>query len=681
MAERRPAAPRCAALVGPYLSGKTTLFESLLFVSGGTNRKGSVRDGNTVGDSSPEARARRMSVEVSAGTTEFLGEKWTFLDCPGSVELAQETQNVLTVVDAAVVVCDPEPTKTLTLAPLLKFLDDRKIPHMLFINKMDTAMHRVREVLSALQAVSARPLVLRQIPVGTASDRGEEITGYVDLISERAYRYKSGDASDLVSVPETLAGEQKAARQELLESLADFDDKLLEQLLEDAVPSKEEIYQQIAKDLSEDLIVPVLLGAAERDHGVRRLLKALRHDVPGPAAAARRFGVDEKTTDTVAAVFKTYHQPHTGKLSLVRVLSGKVQEGMNLNGMRVGGVVRMQGQQATKLASAEAGEVVALARMDELQTGTVLTASGKPPGTFEWPAKLSPVYSLAIDAENRADEVKLTAALAKLVDEDPSLSIDHNQQSHELIVWGQGEIHLQIAFDRLRTKYNLPVKWHRPQVGYKETIRKGATHHARHKRQSGGHGQFGDVHVRIKPLTRGEGFVFHDEVVGGAIPRQYIPSVEEGVREYLVKGPLGYPVVDVEVALFDGQYHTVDSSDMAFKTAGRLAMSEAMPKCDPVLLEPICEVTIAVPNEFTNRVHTMISGRRGQILGFDTKEGWSGWDQVSAYLPQSELHDLIVELRSATMGVGTFAWKFHHLQELTGRLADKVTEQKAAAAS
>jgi elongation factor G len=324
---------------------------------------------------------------------------------------------------------------------------------------------------------------------------------------------------------------------------------------------------------------------------------------------------------------------------------------------------------------------VALARMDEVQTCTVLSSGKAPPSQEVWPPKLAPVYSLAINVENRADEVKLTAALAKLVDEDPALSVDHNPQSHELVLWGQGEIHLQIAFDRLKTKYNLPVKWHRPQVGYQETIRKGATHHARHKRQSGGHGQFGDVHVRIRPLARGEGFQFLDEVVGGVIPRQYIPSVEEGVREYLVKGPLGFPVVDVEVALFDGQYHAVDSSDMAFKTAGRLAMSEAMPKCDPVLLEPICEVTIAVPNEFTNRVHTMISGRRGQILGFDTKEGWTGWDQVSAYLPQSELHDLIVELRSATMGVGTFAWKFHHLQELTGRLAEKVTEQKTAAAA
>jgi elongation factor G len=245
-----------------------------------------------------------------------------------------------------------------------------------------------------------------------------------------------------------------------------------------------------------------------------------------------------------------------------------------------------------------------------------------------------------------------------------------------MVLWGQGEIHLQIAIDRLRLKYNLPVKSHRPQVNYKETIRKGTKHHSRFKRQSGGHGQFADIHVGIAPLPRGKGFEFHDEIVGGAVPRQYIPSVEEGVRDYLGRGPLGFPVVDVAVTLTDGQFHSVDSSDMAFKTAARMAMTEAMPSCDPVLLEPIFAVTVTVPTDFTSRVHGLISGRRGQILGFDAKEGWPGWDEVSAHLPQSELHDLIIELRSLTLGVGTFAWKFNHLQELIGRIADKVVEQR-----
>ena len=685
MGQRAVAAPRCAALVGPYLSGKTTLLESLLFATGTVTRKGSVKEGSTVGDSVPEARSRGMSVEVSAASMEYLGERWTLLDCPGSVELAQETQNALMAADAAVVVCEPEVTKALMLAPLLKFLDDRKIPHLLFINKMDIATHRVREVLSALQGVSARPLVLRQVPIRVATGSGDEaVTGYIDLVSERAYRYKPGEASDLITIPEEFAEREQSARQELLESLADFDDGLLEQLLEDAVPSKEEVYQQLRNDFAADLIVPVLLGCAEKDHGIRRLLKTLRHDVPGPDRTATRLGITPEmrngTGDALGLVCKTYHQPHTGKLSLTRIFAGAVQDGAALDNGRVSGVYRMKGHELAKLPAAGEGEIVALGRMDEIATGQLISASGKPPRQIDWPRRFAPLFSLAINAENRADEVKLTAALQKLIDEDPSLSVEHNQDTNEMVLWGQGEIHLQIALDRLRQKYNLPVKSHRPSVNYKETIRKAVHQHARFKRQSGGHGQFGDVHLDIKPLPRGSGFEFRDQIVGGAVPKQYIPAVGEGVREYLARGPLGFPVVDVSVTLTDGQYHSVDSSDQAFKTAARMAMSEGMAKCDPVLLEPIFHVQIVVPAEFTSRAHGLISGRRGQILGYMAKEDWSGWDEVDSYIPQSELHDLIIELRSLTLGVGTFAWRFDHLQELTGRLADKVVEQRLAMA-
>jgi elongation factor G len=251
---------------------------------------------------------------------------------------------------------------------------------------------------------------------------------------------------------------------------------------------------------------------------------------------------------------------------------------------------------------------------------------------------------------------------------------------HQMVLWGQGEIHLQIALERLKSKYNVPVKAHRPQVGYRETIRKGLVQHSRYKRQTGGHGQFGDVHIEVKPKPRGGGFEFQDAIVGGAIPRNFIPAVENGVGEYLKRGPLGFPVVDVHVRLFDGQFHAVDSSEMAFKTAGRMAMSEAMPQCDPVLLEPICRVDISMPNEYTAKVNSLVSGRRGQLLGFDAKPGWNGWDEVSAYMPQSELHDLIVDLRSLTMGVGSFRWQFDHLQELTGRVADKIVQERQAAA-
>jgi elongation factor G len=692
MPQKTPSAPRCVALVGPYLAGKTTLLESILAATEAIPRKGTIKDGNTVGDSSPAARSRKMSVEVNVASTSFMGEKWSFIDCPGSIEFSHEARAALMVADAAVVVCEPTVERAMTLAPLLKFLDDRQIPHLLFFNKIDIASVRIADALAALQAVSARPLVLRQVPIR----EGDAVTGYVDLISERAYHYNPGRPSDLVPMPQTMAEREKEARQGLLEKLADFDDKLLEQLLEDTVPSKEDIYSHLARNLASDRIVPVLLGAAEKDAGVRRLLKSLRHDVPEPSATLARLGV--KANGPLAQVFKTQHAAHTGKVSVARVWNGPIADGATLGdgktSAKVAGITRLMGATVTKQPKAETGDVVGLLKLDGIVTGALLSANGdavapaSPDSPGAWPQPPQPIFSLSVNAEKRGDDVKLSGALHRLVEEDPSLVVEHNADTNELNLWGQGEMHLAVALDRLRSSYNVPVSSHPPHVPYKETIRKGITQHARHKRQSGGHGQFADVKVEIRPLQRSSGFKFEEKIVGGAIPRNFIPAVEEGVHDYLKRGPLGFPVVDVQVVLFDGQYHDVDSSDQAFMTAGALAMREGMPKCDPVLLEPICKVAVTVPNEFTSRVQRLVQTRRGQILGYDAKAGWSGWDEVSAMLPQSEMHDLIIELRSATQGVGTFSWQFDHLAELTGKPAEKIIaartkpeEAKAKAAS
>ena len=671
-------APRCAALVGPYLSGKTTLLESLLFAAGAITRKGSVRDGNTIGDSAPEAKARQMSVEVGLATAEYLGERWAFLDCPGSVELTHETRSALMVADVAVVVVEPVPEKALPLAPLFKYLDDNGIPHILFVNKVDSLAGgeeaRISEVMQAFQAVSSRPLVLRQVPIRD----GETVTGHVDLVSERAWHFNPHAPSNLVPVPDTVKEREKAARQELLEALADFDDSLLEQLLEDVSPDKEEIYRLLSKDLASDLIVPVLLGSAEGDNGVRRLLKLLRHEAPEEVVAAGRLGIEPEGSG-VAQVFKTYLAAHAGKLGFARVWHGTISDGQTLGGERLSGLYRMQGTDQQKLAEAVAGEVVALGRLDKVATGDILSDKGAPKRSEFWPELPRPVYGLAIAAENRNDEVKLPAAIQKLSEEDPSLSLDLNTDTGELVLWGQGDIHLQIAVDRLRGRYNIPVKTRPPQVPYKETIRKSTAHHARHKRQSGGHGQFADINVEIKPLPRGAGFTFTESVVGGTVPRNFIPAVEQGVRDYLPRGPLGFPMVDLTVNLSSGQFHPVDSSEMAFKTAARIAMTDGLPACDPVLLEPILSVTISVPNEFTSKIQRIVSGRRGQILGFDAKPGFAGWDEVKCSIPQAETHDLIVELRSTTQGVGTYSYAFDRLAELTGKLAEKAIEARKAA--
>ena len=670
------AALRCAALIGPYLSGKTTLLEALLHASGGTTRRGSVRDGNSVGDHTPEARARQMSTEINVASATFLGDPWTILDCPGSVELLYEALGALLASDVAVVVVEPEVERALTITPLLRFLDRHKIPHMIFINKMDTANARVRDVLAALQSVSERPLVLRQVPL-----RGpdSEITGYVDLVSERAYRYRPGQPSDLIKLPDDFWDQERSTRTNLIEKLADFDDVLLEQLLEDVEPPKEEIYRHLTRTLSQVQVVPVFVGSALADWGIRRLWKALRHETPTPHVTAERFEIAAEG-EPLAQVIKTYNLPHTGKLSLARVWRGTISEGMVLNGTRVAGLLRLTGAQQEKIPSAQTGEVVGLTRMEDIATGAVLTPSGKA-APFVRPERPQPVFGLAITSERRQDDVKLTGAIGRLIEEDPTIELEQNADTQEMVLWGQGDIHLQIALDRLRNRNNLAVSGKPAGTPYKETIRRGTQQHSRFKRQSGGHGQFADVTVEVKSLPRGSGFTFTDSVVGGAIPRNYIPAVEEGVIEALRRGPLGFPVIDVAVNLVTGQFHTVDSSDQAFHTAGRQAVQEALPKCEPILLEPIDLVEISVPNAFTARVQRLVSGRRGQILGYDAKPDWQGWDVVSAHMPQSELHDLIVELRSLTLGVGSFAHRFDHMQEMTGRPAEKVLAMRTAEAA
>ena len=677
MNEKVIAATRNVAIVGPYLSGKTILLESILSVTGAISRKGNVKDGNTVGDSAPEARDRHMTVEVQTASTEYQGIRFTFVDCPGSIEFAQETYNALIGVDAAIVVCEPVSDRVLTLAPLFKFLDDWEIPHLVFINKMDrfacseeACGRSYREVLDALKSVSSRPLVPHQYPIG----QKDQIVGFIDLVSEQAYHYHPGAPADSVPLPESLQEEEQAARNQMLEELANFDDRLLEELLEEINPPQEEIVQDLKMELGADLIVPVFMGVAEQDYGVRPLLEALVREAPEPSTAAERRGIVLHADAPLAQVIKTYYTPQGGKLSLVRIWNGTLTDGTVLNGVRAGGLYRLFGQQQIGCQEASAGEIVAVGRLEGVKTGDTLTTSGKQlKNELPVAEQLKPVYALAIAPEKRNDEVKLSGALTKLLEEDPSLAWEQHGDTHEVILWGQGEIHLQVALDRLRRKYNLPMTTHLPQVPYKETIRKPvASVHGRYKHQSGGHGQFGDVYLDIKPLARGEGFNFSETIVGGVVPRQYIPGVEMGVRDYLGHGPLGFPVVDVAVTLTNGSYHTVDSSEQAFKNAARLAMQTGMAQCQPTLLEPIISIQVFAPNEFTSKVLQLLSGRRGQILGYDAKADWSGWDQVSAYLPQAEMHDFIVELRSLTMGVGFFNWQHDHLQEVPDKLAERL---------
>jgi elongation factor G len=371
-------------------------------------------------------------------------------------------------------------------------------------------------------------------------------------------------------------------------------------------------------------------------------------------------------------------------MSMVRMLAGQAGDGITFlagddEAGRIAGVFKVLGQSNEKRGPAALGETVAFAKLEKAKTGDTLSVGKQPHPPLAKVAPYPPVLAIAITAKERKDDVKLGQALTKLAEEDPSITIVHNSETHEVVLWGQGEMHLRVATERLSDRYGVAIERRTPSVGYRETIRKSITQRGRHKKQSGGHGQYGDVVLEIKPLPRGAGFTFQERITGGVVPRNYIPSVEEGVIDALKHGPLGFPVVDLSVALIDGSYHTVDSSDMAFRIAGRIGITEGLPQCQPVLLEPIHLVEIVCPNEATAKINALMSSRRGQILGFDTREGWDGWDMVRAKMPEAEIGDLIVEIRSATAGAGTFTFKFDHMAELTGRTADQIVAARRAA--
>ena len=675
-----PKGPRCIALVGPFQSGKTTLLEAILARTGAVQRQGTVDAGTTVGDASKEARNHKMSVEATFATTTFMDDSYTFIDCPGSVEFIHDMRSVLPAVDATVVVCEADEKKVPQLQLILRELEDQNIPHFLFLNKIDKAAdQRVRETIKLLQPASLVPLLLRQIPIWN----GDILAGFVDLALERAYVYKEHAPSEIIELTGDVLDREKEARFTMLETLADHDDELMEQLLEDIPPPRDKVFDDLAKELRERIVCPVLLGVASRSNGVLRLLKALRHEAPTAAETAQRLGV-KPGADAVALVLKTFHTTHGGKMSVVRLLAGTAGDGTTFNtpateAGRVAAVFKLMGQHFEKRGQAIAGETVGFGKLDHAKTGDTLSSGKQAHAALTEVKPYAPVLALAVQAKERKDDVKLGAAFTKLTEEDPSLNVEHKAESHEVVIWGQGEMHLRVAAERLGDRYAVPVSTRPPTVGYRETIRKPVTVRGRHKKQSGGHGQFGDTMLEIKPLPRGSGFKFEDKITGGVVPRNYIPAVEEGVLDGLKHGPLGFPVVDLSVALIDGSYHTVDSSDMAFRIAGRVGIAEGLPQCQPVLLEPIHLVEIVCPSDATAKMNAILAGRRGQILGFDTREGWQGWDTVRAQMAEAEIGDLIIEVRSATAGVGSFAFKFDHMAELTGRTADQIIAARRAA--
>jgi len=670
MAARSKSAARVIALIGPSGGGKTTLAQALKKAAETFEQPG--KQAGVI-----EMRQAGPSTEVSASALDFMGETFSIIDLPGSLEFIAETDFALPAADIALIVADPDPEKAHLLQPYIRELEQFDVPRAIFVNKIDAAYSNVNQVLEALQPFSAATLVARQIPIF----KGEVPAGFVDLALERAYEYQSGNASRLMPIPSALAREEADARFHMLEQIANYDDMLLEALLNDEAPARESVMDDLAREMQQGLIVPVFFGSATQTHGLRRLLKALRHEAPQPERAAERLNA----SGACAYVFKASHAGQAGKACFARIFGGALHDGGEIqtnNGSlaKANGLMALRGAQFQRTDAAQAGEIVSLGKIDALQAGDLVGFNGNPTRTCIDIPRRAPVFALAIAAKDHKDDVRLSTALGKLLEEDRGLSVRHLAETRETLLEGQGDAHLKTALERLRRRYNLEVSARRPATAYRESIRKSATQRGRHKKQTGGHGQFGDVLLEIHPNARGEGFAFGDRISGGVVPKQWIPAVEQGARDALEKGPLGFPVIDVTVTLIDGSFHSVDSSEQSFRSAGRLGVSEGLEKCESYLLEPVMKLTVLAPSSATPKINSSASARHGQILGFEPRDGWTEWDRIELFMPHADAQDFIIELRALTQGMGTFESAFDHMNDVTGRRADDVVKHGRSAA-
>jgi elongation factor G len=668
---------RNIAFVGPHHAGKTTLVEAVLAHCGAIGRRGSVGDGTTVTDHEPEDVAHAQSTTSSFAHCDCGPIDVTIADTPGFIDFFEDTKLVLAGVDAAVVVVDADPSRVAQTQSLVDMLEARKMPHVFVVNKLDRPGADFEGTLSALQALYGRHVVAEEWPLftGTQDDKRSGFSGYIDLAEMKAYEF-DGTSERESAIPGAVLERAQRAHGELLEAMADFDDHLMEELLEGIEPPLAEVERDLCSECAHDQIVPVIAASATTGTGIAGLVRALEKWFPSPADAAhvdaegREIAADP-AAPVVARVIKTSIHPQSGKLSVVRVLSGTLKADATLTDIsqgdekvRSGGLYRLMGKKSEAIAEAGPGSIVAIARLEPVKTGDTLTSNGHKV-LLPRVDLGEPCFAIAIKPKERIDEAKIFAMLARIVDEDPALRLARAEMTSELLLLGSGEQHVHIAVERLGRKYKVDVETAAPQIPYQETIASATEIHSRYKHQTGGHGQFADVKLRFEPRERGAGVEFKETIVGGVVPRQFIPAVEKGVREALLHGPNGHPVTDITVTLYDGQYHDVDSSEQSFKTAAGMGVRDALPKCAPIVLEPISRVRVTVPASYTSAVIQQLTGKRGAILGM-SPAGRAGFDVVEADVPQVELARYITELRTATQGLGTYTAVHDRYDPVTG---------------
>jgi len=681
---------RNVALVGHGGCGKTSLVSAMLFDMGAVNRLGRVDDGTTATDFDPDEIERRISLQTALAWGEWRKIKLNLVDAPGYANFFAEAQASLRVADAALLVVDSVAGVEVQSERAWRYAEERGIPRLVVVNRMDRERASFPRTLDSLQSAFGRGVVPLAIPLG--EEKG--FVGVADLLSEKADVY-SDDLSgkfQAVDLPAEVRENATTWREKLVEMVAESNEDLMEEFFDKGTLPPEDLVRGLRQAVLAGKIFPVLAASSGRNIAVQPILDAIVDLLPSPVDRGEATGIDpvkkEPTSRPPSAsaplsafVFKTLADPHAGRISLFRVYSGVLKSDGTVHNAnrdvaeRVGALFLLQGKNQTAVPEIQAGDLGAVAKLKETQTNDTLCDKAHP---IVYPpiAFTEPATTFAIEPKTRGDEDKISQALHRIMEEDPVLRLSRDAQTHEMLLSGTGQLHIEVAVGKLRKRFKVEVNLKKPKIPYRETIKAAAEGHGRHKKQTGGHGQFGDCKIRMKPLPRGEDFRFVDDIFGGSIPKNFIPAVEKGIQEARVKGFVaGFPMVDFQVELFDGQYHDVDSSEMSFKIAGSLAFKDAVARCRPTLLEPIMKVEIAVPEEHAGAVMGDLSSRRGRPQGMEPR---GGLQVIRAEVPLSEMLSYDAELTSMTGGRGSYHMEMSRYEEVPGHLQEKIVAASKA---
>jgi elongation factor G len=675
---------RNLGIVGQGGAGKTSLTEAILYNTNMTDRLGKVDEGTSTMDFEPEEIKRGITITSSLNHCEWREHSLHIVDTPGYTNFLHDTRNCMRILGGAVLVVSAVDGVKAQSVKIWEWADQFEVPRIVFVNKLD------RERSDFLKTVDdvSKSLRTRAVAVSMPVGEGEDFKGIIELVDMKARFFKFDDAGsyDETDIPAEYLPEAERLRNLMVEAAAEGDDELMEKYLEQGELSNEEILRGLREGTLTKVFTPVLCGSATANIGVRNLLNYIVNCLPSPLDRGTQYGKNPKTGEKEqrrpdpaeplsAMVFKTINDPYAGKLSLFRVYSGTLKsDSVTYNPNkdateRIGQLFELEGKKQKPVAAAEAGDIVAVAKLKETATGDTLCDGGQPI-LYESPMALKPVISFALAAKSKNDEDKIMTSLHKLMEEDPTLQFQREEETHEMILSGMGQVHVEVAVEKLKRKFGVEVVLKEPKVPYRETIRKAVKQHYRHKKQSGGRGQFADVHLEIEPLPRGEGYEFVDKIVGGVIPRQYIPAVDKGIHEAMRHGVLaGFPVQDFRIILYDGSHHSVDSSEMAFKIAGSMAFKKAMEEASPVLLEPVMHMEITVPEDCVGDVIGDMNSRRGKVLGV---EPHGSSHLISVQVPMAEVLKYAPDLRSMTSDRGLFTMEFSRYEEVPPHLTARI---------